>query len=257
MMVKFLFFIWGSCVGSFLNVCIYRMPRSESIVSPRSHCVHCQKTIKWYENIPLLSYIFLRGKCSSCKKPISPRYFAVELLTAALFVVFYIRFGFTLNLLFFLILACGLMLATFIDFEYKLIPDTVSLGGLVLGLAISPFSLGLHQGRGGLSACIDSLLGAAAGGLTIYAAGILGKMIFKKEAMGFGDVKFLAMIGAFLGWQKVLLVFFLAPLFGSAVGIVLKIRYKIETIPYGPYLSLAAIIAILYGDKILNAIFYL
>jgi leader peptidase (prepilin peptidase) / N-methyltransferase len=245
MLLKILFFILGSFIGSFLNVCIYRMPKSESIVTPRSHCVNCKAFIKWYENIPLLSYIALRGRCRYCKKSISVRYFIVELLTAVLFVLFYSKFGLGLDLLFYLILLCGLIVATFIDFEYQLIPDSVSLGGLALGLIINL--------RGDF---LSSLLGAAIGAGSIYSIGVLGKLLFKKEAMGFGDVKFLAMIGAFLGWQKVLVVFFLAPFFGAAVGITLKIKYKAEIIPYGPYLSLATIVTILWGEKILGKLLY-
>lgn len=245
-MLRFLFFILGSIVGSFLNVCIYRMPRSKSIISPRSRCVHCGKAIRWHENIPLLSYVFLRGRCSGCRKPISARYFIVELLTAALFVLFYSKVGLHPDLLFFLILVSGLIVATFIDFEYQLIPDSVSLGGLALGLIMAA----LHK------TIVASLIGAAVGALSIYLIGVLGTMIFKKEAMGFGDVKLLAMIGSFVGWQKVLLVFFLAPFFGATVGIILKIRYKVETIPYGPYLALAAVIVILWGNEIFNRLFY-
>ncbi|MCX5716152.1 MAG: prepilin peptidase [Candidatus Omnitrophica bacterium] len=247
-MIKLSFFILGSIIGSFLNVCIYRMPRSESLVKPRSRCVHCQKAIKWYENIPLISYIVLSGKCSACKKPISPRYFIVEFLTAALFVLFYIKFGLTFDLLFFLIMLCGLIVATFIDFEHQLIPDTVSFGGLALGLAVNAFK--------GRAIFLNSLSGAVIGGLSIYVIGVIGKFIFKKEAMGFGDVKFLAMIGSFLGWEKTLLVFFLAPFFGAPVGLFLKLRHKAETIPYGPYLSLATVVVILWGEKILIKLFY-
>ena len=256
-MLEILFFITGAIVGSFLNVCIYRMPKSQSIVSPGSHCVHCGKFIKWYENIPLLSYVLLRARCSSCKKPISARYFIVELFTAILFAVFYYRFGLSLNLLFFLILGCGLIIATFIDFEYQLIPDSVSLGGLVLGLALSFFHPMLFDTLSRKAAFFNSLYGALAGGISIYAVGVLGTALFKKEAMGFGDVKFLAMIGSFLGWQNILLVFFIAPFFGAFVGIILKFKYKVETIPYGPYLSLAAIVVILWGEKIIAKLFYL
>jgi len=259
-MLKIVFFILGSIVGSFLNVCIYRMPRSKSIIFPRSQCAHCGYAIKWYENIPLLSFLFLKGKCSACKKPIALRYFIVELLTAVLFVSIYAKFGLHLNLLYFLILTCGLIVATFIDFEHQLIPDSVSLGGIVLGLAASfffPTLFGVFSRR---AALIDSFIGALVGAFAIYSVATLGKVLFRKKleaikedsAMGFGDVKFLAMIGAFLGWQKVLLVFFLAPFFGASIGLIQRIRYKVEIIPYGPYLSLAAIIAILWGDEIMR-----
>jgi leader peptidase (prepilin peptidase)/N-methyltransferase len=259
-MVSLLFFITGAIVGSFLNVCIYRMPRSESLVSPGSRCVHCGAAIKWHENIPLLSYLFLRGRCSSCKKPISARYFIVELLTAVLFTVLYMKFGLTLNLLFYLIFVCGLIVATFIDFEHQLIPDTVSFGGLAIGLLSGIAHPALFHTISRKAAFLNSLAGAAAGALSIYVISVLGTMMFRKKlkqinedsAMGFGDVKFLAMIGAFLGWQKVLLVFFLAPFFGAAVGLIAKIKYKAETIPYGPYLSLAAIVAMLWGEDIIR-----
>jgi len=211
--------------------------------------VHCKKTVKWYENIPLLSYIFLRGKCSSCKKAISPRYFVVELLTGLIFLAFYSKFGLGPKLPLFLIVGCGLIVASFIDLDHQLIPDIVSLGGLGLGLIASIFFLDIHF--------LDSLLGAVVGGVTLYLVGVVGQAIFKKEAMGFGDVKYLAMLGAFLGWQKALLIFFMAPFFGVAVGLIAKIKYKVDTIPYGPYLSLAAVVVILFGEEILNTIFYL
>ncbi len=255
-MLKLAFFIWGSIVGSFLNVCIYRMPLSKSIVWPGSQCVHCGHFIKWYENIPMFSFLFLKGKCSACKKKISSRYFLVELLTAVLFTALYVKFGFSLELLFFLILVCGLIVATFIDFDYQLIPDTVSLGGLALGLIASYVHPHMFATEARNTALLYSFYGAAAGGISIYAVGLLGKFLFKKDAMGFGDVKFLAMIGSFVGWQKVILIFFLAPFFGSAVGIFLKIKYKVETIPYGPYLALATLVAIFWGERIIGKLFY-
>jgi len=264
MLLQIVFFILGAIVGSFLNVCIYRMPRSKSIIFPRSQCVHCGYAIKWYENIPLLSFLFLKGKCSSCKKPITLRYFIVELLTAVLFAALYAKFGVSLNLLYFLILVCGLIVATFIDFEHKLIPDSVSLGGIVLGLAASFFFPSFFGALSRKAAFLDSLSGALLGAFAIYSIGALGKVLFRKKleaikedsAMGFGDVKFLAMIGAFLGWQKALLVFFLAPCFGAAAGLFQKIKYRADIIPYGPYLSLAAVIAIFWGDAIIGMLFY-
>ena len=183
-MLKLIFFIWGTIVGSFLNVCIYRMPRSKSIVWPGSQCVNCGHFIKWYENIPLVSFVFLKGKCGSCKKKISVRYFLVELLTGILFTALYIKFGLTLNLLFFLIFMCGLIVATFIDFDYQLIPDTVSLGGLALGLAASFIHPSLFGVVSHKAALLNSFYGAAAGGISIYAVGILGKFLFRKDAMG-------------------------------------------------------------------------
>ena len=259
-----IFFILGSCVGSFLNVCIWRMPRSQSIIFPRSHCVHCGSIIRWRENIPVLSYILLRGRCSSCKKPISWRYFAVELLTGILFALLYAKFGLSSDLLLYLILLCGLIVATFIDLDFQLIPDSVSFGGLAAGLAASVLYPVFFDAAGRGAAFFDSAAGALIGGLSIYAVGAAGKLLFRKKleminedsAMGFGDVKFLAMIGAFLGWKRVLLVFFLAPFFGASVGLILKFRYKVETIPYGPYLSLAALIAVFWGREIIDKLVF-
>ena len=255
-MLSCFFFIGGTIIGSFLNVCIYRMPLSKSVVAPGSHCVHCGHVLAWYENVPLLSFFFLRGKCSACHKRISIRYATVELITGILFAALYRQFGFCPELFIFILMSCGLVLATFIDFDHQLIPDTVSFGGLALGLASSfffPRIIGCSDGKAGV---LQSFYGALAGGASIYLIGALGKVLFKKDAMGFGDVKFLAMIGSFLGWQKILLVFFVAPFFGAAVGIFLKIRYKVETIPYGPYLSLAAIVAIFWGDRLLDLLMH-
>jgi len=257
MVLKILFFIWGSVMGSFLNVCIYRMPRAQSVVMPRSHCVHCNKTIAWHENIPLVSFIALRARCSSCKKPIAARYFVVELLTAVLFATLYSLYGLTPALFIYLAFVCGLIVASFIDLEHQLIPDSISLGGLALGLAASVvypqfFNLGSRT-----QALLYSACGALAGGVSIYLTGRIGKILFKKDAMGFGDVKFLAMIGSLLGCKKVMLIFLLAPFLGMPFGLVLKIKYKLETIPYGPYLSLAALIVMLWGDVILRRLFYI
>ena len=135
--VNFFIFIIGLVVGSFLNVCIYRLPREESIVKPRSHCPHCRKTIPWYDNIPLLSYILLKGKCRFCKARISFQYFTVELVTALLFILFYNTFGLTLKSLIYVIFTCGLVVATFVDFNFRIIPDEINIGGIILGLAIS------------------------------------------------------------------------------------------------------------------------
>jgi len=245
MIVNLLIFIIGSIVGSFLNVCIHRLPKKESVVTPRSHCPHCKKNIAWYDNIPLLSYALLRGKCRFCKGKISFRYFLVELITAALFLALFLSFGFSIKFFAYSMLAAGLIIATFVDFEIQEIPDEVTLWGIVLGLIISFVFL---RWRG----LVDSGLGVLIGGVGIYLMGFLGELVFKKEAMGGGDVKLLAMIGAFLGWKLALFTFFAAPLFGAIVGVILKIKDGRETIPYGPYLSLAAVVAMFFGDKILG-----
>lgn len=255
-MDKLIVFIFGSVIGSFLNVCIYRLPKGKSVVRPASSCPKCGTYISWYDNIPLLSYLILMGKCRACKAAILFRYFLVELITALILTALFAAFGPNARFFAYSIMACGLIVATFVDFEINEIPDEVSLGGIVVGLALSfamPSLFGAVS-RGG--ALLESFLGAVAGGASIYIIGYIGELVFKKEAMGFGDVKLMAMIGSFLGWKLILLVFFVAPLFGSIVGIILKIKSGRETIPYGPYLSLAALVAVFFGEKILKTLFW-
>lgn len=249
-------FIVGAIVGSFLNVCIYRLPKGRSIIFPGSHCPNCTAKIRWYDNIPILSYIILGGKARCCKAKISCRYFIVEALTAIAFLVLFISFGLTPKFFAYSILVSGLIVATFIDFEIQEIPDEISIGGLAVGLILTAIFPSILNESSRLSSFLNSFFGALTGGATIYAMGILGEFAFKKEAMGGGDVKLLAMIGSFIGWKLVLLTFFIAPLFGSVVGIILKIREGKSVIPYGPYLSLAAISSIFFGDKILKFLLY-
>jgi len=255
-MDKILVFIFGAIAGSFLNVCIYRLPKGESIVSPGSHCPKCKKPIRWYDNIPILSYLILRGRCRFCKAPISPRYIIVELITAALAMALFMVFGTGPKFVGYGLLSAGLIVATFVDLEIREIPDEISLGGLVAGLIFVSVSPGMLSAASWNKALILSILGAAAGGGSIYLMGFFGEMVFKKEAMGGGDVKLMAMIGAFLGWKLALLTFFLAPIFGSVAGLIQKAKDGPSIIPYGPYLSLAAIASIFWGDKILSIIFY-
>lgn len=256
MIDKVVVFILGTIAGSFLNVCIYRLPKGRSVIVPGSHCPACGAKIRWFDNVPILSYIFLGGKARCCKTKISFRYFIVEALTGLAFLALFLFFGLSAKFFAYIILVCGLIIVTFVDFEIQEIPDEISIGGLVLGLALSVFFPSILNESSGLSGFLNSFLGALAGGATIYAMGMLGEFAFKKEAMGGGDVKLLAMIGSFLGWKLTLLTFFIAPLFGSVVGIILKIREGKEIIPYGPYLSLAAVVAMLWGDKILQVLFY-
>ena len=253
---KIFVFIFGSIIGSFLNVCIYRLPKGRSVIFPGSHCPNCGAKIHWYDNIPILSFLFLGGKARCCKAKISLRYFIVEVLTAAAFLILFISFGISAKFFAYVILTSGLIIAAFVDFEIQEIPDEVSIGGLAVGLILSaalPSALNETTRLGGF---LNSFLGALAGGGTIYAMGILGEFAFKKEAMGGGDVKLLAMIGSFIGWKLVLLTFFIAPLFGAIVGIILRIKEGKETIPYGPYLSLAAIVSIFWGERILQFLMY-
>jgi len=249
-------FIIGSAIGSFLNVCIYRIPKGKSVVRPRSYCPNCGKALSWYDNIPILSYLVLKGRCRSCKSKISFRYFIVELLTAGTILLLSTTFGLTAKFFAYSILSCGLIIATFVDFEIQEIPDEVTLFGIALGLGLAlafPSIFGEGMRLRGLFA---SFLGALTGGLSIYLMGFFGELVFKKEAMGGGDVKLVSMIGAFLGWKLGLLTFFIAPLFGSIVGLILKVKYGRQTIPYGPYLSLGALVSILWGERIMQLLFY-
>ncbi len=256
MLDKAIVFIFGSIVGSFLNVCIYRLPRGRSVIFPGSYCPNCAQAIHWYDNIPILSYIFLGGKARCCKAKISFRYFIVEILTASAFLVLFSAFGLTPKFFAYAIMASSLIVATFVDFEIQEIPDEVSIGALVIGLILAIAFPSVLNETNRLNSFLNSILGALAGGGMIYAMGVLGEFAFKREAMGGGDVKLLAMIGAFIGWKLTVLTFFLAPVFGSVVGITLKMRYGKEIIPYGPYLSLAAVSSIFFGENILRLLFY-
>ena len=263
-------FILGSIIGSFLNVCIYRLPREKSPWNPsRSYCPHCHETIAWYDNIPLVSWFALRGQCRQCGSYISPRYVMVEFLTAVAFALAW--WAMNANgerlpvVVVYLALTAALIMASFIDLELRIIPDSITLGGVLLAPLVSILAPQLHAyekfGRtymlrpdnvgGPLGAC---LVGMAVGAGSIWAAGALGKRLFHREAMGFGDVKLMAALGGFLGWQQILLVFFMAPIFGAVVGIIHMLRTKEHHIPYGPFLSIAAYVAMLWGDRIYRAI---
>ncbi len=267
MVTKIFVFIFGSLIGSFLNVCIHRVPLGESVVNPPSHCPRCNKPIPWHDNIPLLSYIILSGKCRFCQERISARYFIVEFLTAALFLLFYSYFGLSYSFFLYIIFVCGLIIATFVDIRERIIPDEISLGGAVAGFALSSLrGLNLKPLSYSPAFLVDSLLGIIAGAGIIYLSGFIFDLVYFKilkkpavegetSSMGGGDVKLMAMIGAFLGWQKAILVFFVAPFFGLVFGIINLLVKKEHVIPYGPFLSLAAFASIFWGDKIIALIF--
>ncbi|MBA4389039.1 MAG: prepilin peptidase [Verrucomicrobia bacterium] len=265
-------FFFGASFGSFLNVCIYRIPRELSVVKPRSFCPHCNKQIAWFHNIPILSFFLLRAKCAYCSAPISPRYVLVETLTAFLFLLIWMKFDlhwghrpFGLSPItdwrivpVYWLAVFGLILGTFVDFEFMIIPDRVTLGGIVAGLVISPFIPQLHGPTvtTWTASLFQSALGAGIGWSMLWTVSLIGKMIFRKDAMGFGDVKLIGAIGAFLGWKAVLFTVMLSSLFGSIVGITLVATGRKEMqsrIPYGPYLALAAIVWILWGPEIWSA----
>ena len=257
----FCVFLFGACIGSFLNVCVYRIPRDESVVTPRSHCPHCGKLIAWYDNVPVLSYLLLRAKCRHCGERISPRYMLIELLVAVLFTLIWLLYG-LLNRggsywmildpripVYWLAMA-GLVVATFVDFEHYIIPDRISVGGVAAGLLLSALVPEMHGEHSRISAFEASVIGALAGGGLLWGVGFIGKLALKKEAMGMGDVKLLAAIGAFLGWQAVLFTVIVSSFAGSAVGISLIAlggRKWQSRIPYGPYIALGAMLWMLWG----------
>lgn len=345
-------FVFGSIVGSFLNVCIYRMPLGLSVVSPPSHCPHCKYSIPWFLNVPLLTWVSLGGKCKNCRAPISPRYFLVELLTGVAFLGCWLRFGHEsawLAVVYSLFLA-GLITATFIDFEHFIIPDEITLGGMGVGVVLSVLLPSLHGEElitGGMKA---SILGLVVGAGVIYAILRAGKLLFgrqrlgfpantkivfsetavhlpdreipygelfyrksdavilqaqtvelvdrgyanvrvrlallgkkleigdevldpetchhlevvtselvlPREAMGLGDVKFMAAIGAFLGWQATIFSLMVSSMIGAAVGLVLIVSGKREwssRLPYGPYIAAAAVVWLFAGKWIMNYFF--
>ena len=248
-MTSFFVFLYGAIVGSFLNVCIYRMPREESIVKPRSKCVHCEKPIAWHDNIPLLSYIVLKGKCRSCGKGFSPRYFFVELVTAISWVFLWQRFGFTGHWTAGIILFSLLIALTVTDLETGFLPDLLTFPGMFAGLVLSTLIPSLQGRVFWYEGFKDSLVGLLAGGLILLTIGLLGNAIYKKDTMGGGDIKLLAMLGAFLGVKKITLVFFLSPFFALPIALYVKFIQKEETIPYGPYIAIAGAICFLYGQR--------
>jgi len=254
--IKIFLFCLGAVVGSFLNVCIYRMPRKESIIRPGSHCPHCQKKLSWYDNVPFLSYIFLKRRCRHCGRKIAFRYFVVELLTAGIFLLLHYYFGLSLLFWIYTALCSSLIVVSFIDIDIREIPDEIDLSGIVIGLLLSFIFPQLQEAALHKLALWRSFLGILAGGGSIFLTGLIGDAIFKKESMGGGDVKLMAMVGAFIGWKLAILTFFIAPFFGAAVGIVLKIRKGESLIPYGPFLSLAALISIIWGERIITLIIF-
>jgi leader peptidase (prepilin peptidase)/N-methyltransferase len=253
--VQIFFFLLGSVVGSFLNVCIYRLPREKSIVHPPSACPGCGKPIKFYDNIPLISYILLKGRCRECGTKISIRYPIVEFLTGLLFLLLYRQFELTFESLVFILFVSLLIAISFIDLEFRIIPDILSIGGVILGFLLSIARPFFHrvEPRFGI---LDSLIGIAIGGGILFAIAWIYQLITKREGMGGGDIKLLGMIGAFCGIKGVIFSLISASFIGSIVGIPLMLAKGRDTkyaIPFGPFLSLGAVIFVFKGDILINA----
>ena len=251
---EFLAFIFGLITGSFLNVCIYRLPREISIVSPPSACPGCKNPIKPWDNIPIISYLFLRGKCRNCGERISIRYPLVELLNGLLYLLIVYFFGFGWHLIPLFAFVSAMVVITFIDLEFQIIPDVITLPGILIGVISSVFFLSdplfnLHDSDM-LTGLINSLIGILLGGGLFFLIAVVSK-----GGMGGGDIKMMAMVGAFMGWKAVLLVTFIGSLTGSLVGVMLMLfkgKDRKTKVPFGPFLALGSLISLFVGGKIIT-----
>lgn len=240
-------FVFGMVAGSFLNVCICRMPKNESIVSPPSHCPHCSYQIRWHDNIPLVSYLILKGKCRGCSAHISLQYPLVELLNGILTLLLFLRFGPTPAFAALFLFCSALVVITFIDMEHQIIPDEISLSGIVVGFVLSFFLKG-HT-------WLNSLLGILLGGGSLLLVAYSYQWLTGKEGMGGGDIKLLAMMGAFLGWKAIPFIIFTSSLVGSLIGVSIMLFQKKDSklaIPFGPYLASGAVLYIFYGKALIR-----
>lgn len=243
-------FGFGLLWGSFFNVCILRLPVGESVVRHGSRCPKCAKQIRWYQNIPLLSYFALRGKCANCKLPISWQYPVIELVTGILFLAAALHFGLTRQFVGYTVLLSALLVVSVIDLHHRIIPDEISLPGILLGFAAS-FWLGEIS-------WVESLVGILVGGGSFFAIAYGYEKIAGREGLGGGDVKLLAMIGAWLGYKNVFIVILLSSLLGSLVGIAVMLiqRRDMKTaIPFGPFLSVSAAFCIFAGHLLTDLLF--
>jgi len=248
--VEVAFFIFGAVVGSFLNVCIYRLPEERSLVSPSSRCRHCGRPIRFYDNIPILSYLILRGRCRDCKERISPRYPLVEALAALAALVLLRRYGSPLPALVAFVFVCALIVVTFIDLDHQIIPHAVTLTGIPLFTAAAVLVMGLSP--------LEALTGLFSGIAVLYLIALYYESITGNEGMGGGDVNLLGMMGGFLGWKALLVILPVAALTGAAVGVVLMLVKGKDlkyAVPFGPFLSLGAAVHILLGHRLLPLLF--
>ncbi|MGD0169491.1 MAG: prepilin peptidase [Smithella sp.] len=242
-------FVFGAAIGSFLNVCIFRLPAKTSIIKPDSRCPHCLHPLRFYDNIPLISFIFLRGKCRDCGGIISWRYPLVELITALLALLLFLKFGPTLIFFTFFIFTAVLIVITFIDLDHQIIPHILTLPGIPLFFLAAIFVVGLPWR--------EALIGLLIGGGFLWAVAEAYAYIRKDEGMGGGDVKLLAMIGGFLGWKSLLFILLVSSFTGAVVGItamIIKGKDLKYAVPFGPFLSAAAIAYIFWGDVFMRVL---
>jgi leader peptidase (prepilin peptidase)/N-methyltransferase len=238
-------------VGSFLNVLICRIPEGQSIVFPSSHCPKCRHPIRFYDNIPLISYLVLRGKCRDCHDKISLRYPLIEAITALMALLLFWKFGLSLKYLFSFIFTAALIVITFIDFDHQIIPDVITLTGIPLFFIVAVFFMDISVW--------ESLLGILLGGGCLFAIAFGYEIITKREGMGGGDIKLLAMLGAFLGWKSLFFILFVSSLLGAFIGISLMIAKGKDmkyAVPFGPFLSVAAVAYLFVGLDVMNFLYF-
>lgn len=243
-------FVFGAAIGSFLNVCIYRLPEQQSIAKPLSRCPHCHHLIRFYDNIPLISYLILKGKCRDCGEKISWRYPLVEFITALLALLLFAKFSLSLNFLIFFIFTAVLIVITFIDLDHQIIPDLLTLPGIPIFFLLAVFVVGVPW--------MEAAIGLLIGGGVLFAIALGYEVITKREGMGGGDIKLLAMIGGFLGWKSLIFILLFSSLLGALIGIALMLIKKEDmkyAVPFGPFLSAAAVAYLFWGDAFMQFLF--
>lgn len=247
-LIVIIIFIFGMCIGSFLNVCIYRLPESKSIADPpRSICPSCKSHIRFYDNMPVLSYIWLKGRCRNCNAPISFRYPLVELMNGIVAVALLFKFGLSVESLVYFVFISSLIVITFIDLDHQIIPDIITLPGIPMGL-IASFALPTITLKA-------SALGLLIGGGSLWFVAWAYNLIAHRDGMGGGDIKLLAMMGTIIGWKGVIFTIFASSVIGSCVGItmmLIKNKNMKFAIPFGPFLSIGAIAYVFFGSQIIT-----
>jgi leader peptidase (prepilin peptidase)/N-methyltransferase len=239
-------FVLGACVGSFLNVCIHRLPHGQSVIRPPSRCPACRTPIRAADNIPVVSYLLLRGRCRACRAPIAGRYPIIELATALTALATFAAYGWSLSLAVSFAFLCALIVVSVIDLDHQIIPDAISLPGILIGFLLSLLP--------GAPSPVESLAGLLLGGGILWGVAEGYYRLTGREGMGGGDVKLLAMIGAFLGWRAIPVTLMIGSLVGSLVGaalILLRGRDARNPIPFGPFLAAGAACAVFFGDALI------
>ena len=241
----------GAAIGSFLNVLIYRIPEGQSIIFPSSRCPRCTHSIRFYDNIPIISYLILKGRCRDCHEKISLRYPLVETITALLSMFLFWKFGLSTKYLFSFIFTCALIVITFIDLDHQIIPDVITLPGIPVFFLIAISFMGIPV--------LEALLGILIGGGCLFAIAFIYELITKREGMGGGDIKLLALLGAFLGWKSLFFILFVSSLLGAVVGISVMIARGKDmkyAVPFGPFLSIAAVAYLFVGIDVMNFLYF-